>query len=83
MPIVDLEPGKSIPLSECKDRDQLLETTIANNGKDEGRYVISYDLMPLSVQYTIKAGHSVTLCSPAGTIENDGKVALTVTTPGL
>ena len=83
MPIVDLEFGHSIPLSACKDRDEMLETTVANNADSEGKYVISYDLMPLSVQYTIAPGHHVTLCSPEGMLQNDGGTSLTVTTPGL
>ncbi|MEM7361148.1 MAG: hypothetical protein AAF431_18820 [Pseudomonadota bacterium] len=84
MPIVSLEPGHSIPLSKCVDCNPMEETTITNNSDAEGRYVISYDLAPLSVQYRIAPGHHSTMCSSLeGTIENNGDVTLAVQTPGL
>ncbi|NIY75087.1 hypothetical protein HED22_05470 [Thalassospira sp. HF15] len=83
MPIVALSPKKSVELSECKDRDPMAETSISNNTDKVAKYVISYDDMPLSVQHTLKAHQSVTMCSPAGTITNDGDVELIVETPGL
>ncbi|RCK19703.1 hypothetical protein [Thalassospira lucentensis] len=83
MPLIKLEPKKSVPLSECKDRDPMAETTISNKTDKTAKYVISYDSMPLSVQNTLNAHQSVTMCSPAGSILNDGDVELIVETPGL
>ena len=83
MPIVTLPPGRSVELSECKGDDKLASTSIANHEDSEGKYVIAFDLMPLSVQHTIAPGASVSMCGPAGSIQNNGDVTLTVTTPGL
>lgn len=84
MPLIALEPGHSIPLSKCIDCDPLQETTVTNNTESEGRYVISYDLAPLSIQFKIAPGHHSTMCSSlGGTLANSGDVTLDVSTPGL
>ena len=83
MPLVALEPKKSIPLSACKDRNPIASTVITNPSAEEGKFVVSYNDMPLSVQYTLEPKHSITMCSAAGEITNDGTVTLEVSTPGL
>jgi hypothetical protein len=79
MPLVLLEPGKSLALQE-KDHD-----AVSNPHPSEGKYVLSFNLMPLSIQHMIPPHGYQPFIVPKGgaSIENNGKIALTVITPGL
>jgi hypothetical protein len=79
MPLVVLQKGKSLPLKEG-DHD-----AVTNPNTKEGKYVLSFNLMPLSIQHHILPhGHQAFVVPKGGaSVENNGSVELIVITPGL
>jgi hypothetical protein len=79
MPLVLLPQGKSLSLNEG-DKD-----AVSNPNTETGQYVLSFNLMPLSVQFQIlpHAHHPFVVPKGGASIENNGPVDLVVTTPGL
>ena len=79
MPLVVLQKGKSLSLNEG-DHD-----AVTNPNTKEGQYVMSFNLMPLSVQHHILPhGHQAFVVPKGGaSVENNGSVDLVVITPGL
>jgi len=79
MPLVLLGKGKSLKLNE-NDHD-----AVSNPHPMEGKYVLAFNLMPLSIQHFIGPHGYQKFIVPKGgaTIENNGEVDLTVITPGL
>lgn len=79
MPLVVLGKGKSLSLGEG-DHD-----AVVNPNTKEGKYVLAFNLMPLSIQHFILPHAHQAFVVPKGgaSIENNGSVGLVVITPGL
>jgi hypothetical protein len=79
MPLVVLQKKKSLSLKEG-DHD-----AVTNPNPKEGKYVLAFNLMPLSIQHHILPhGHQAFVVPKGGaSIENNGSVELVVITPGL
>jgi hypothetical protein len=79
MPFVSLKPGALLNLNAGN------HDAVMNPSDREGQYVVAFNLMPLSVQHTIPAHSNQPFVVPEGgaTVQNNGAVELTVSTPGL
>jgi hypothetical protein len=79
MPLVTLLKGHSLKLNEG-DHD-----SVVNPHTQEGKYVLSFNLMPLSIQHMILPHAHQAFIVPKGgaSVENNGPVDLVVITPGL
>ena len=80
MPLVLLEPGKSLNLPSGND-----DYAVSNPTTQAGQYTLSFNAFPLSIQMHIlpHAYHPFGMPDKGGTIGNNGDVSLVVTTPGL